>query len=127
MTMSLPRVLRINAFVSGASGAVCAAAGAPLGRVLDVPSVAVRLTGVGLMGFAAFVGASSGARDAALPRQARLVGVADAVWVIATVVALASGLFSASGSVLVAAVGVVVGAFAYFELRGAGRLTAMTS
>ena len=123
MTTSLRRVLRFNAFVSGASGAVCAAAGAPLGRALDVPSPAVRVIGVGLIGFAFFVGASSAARHAALVRQARLIGVADAVWVAGTLMALATGVFSADGSVLVAAVGVVVAAFAYLELRGAARLT----
>ncbi len=123
MTTSLRRVLRVNAFVSGASGAVCAAAGAPLGQLLDVPSAAVRIIGVGLIGFAVFVGASSRARHAALARQARLIGLADAGWVAGTLVALAAGLFSADGAVLVAVVGAVVTAFAYLELRGVARLT----
>lgn len=124
MTTPLRKVLRINAVVSGSSGAVCAALGTQLARVLDVPSLAVRLTGVGLIGFAVFVGVSSRSRPSTLVRQARVIGFADATWVVGTVAALATGVFSASGATLVSAVGAVVAAFAWFELSGVARLTA---
>lgn len=116
-TAARRRLLRVNAAVCALSGLVAVAAGGWLAGVLDVPTAAVRVVGAALVVFAAVVAGAVRAPDGQLAGLVRLVGWADAAWVAATVVLVAAGAFSATGTALALASGVVVAGFAYLELR----------
>ncbi|HEV2809610.1 MAG TPA: SRPBCC family protein [Acidimicrobiales bacterium] len=115
-------VLRTNAVVSASTGLLAALAGGPLAGLLDVPSVAVRGIGVGLVAFSAGLVAAAGVRHRRLPGLTRAIAAADVTWVVASAGLIAAGVFSLAGSVVVGAAGLVVGAFALLEVRGARRV-----
>jgi len=115
----LRNVLRIDAVVSCLCGLAAALASGWLAEVVGVSTIAVRVVGVGLVGFAVGVGFASGSRHRHLPGLARLIGGADAGWVAATAVLVATGALEATGIGIAAAIGIVVAGFAALELRGA--------
>jgi Polyketide cyclase / dehydrase and lipid transport len=114
----LRNVLRVNAVVSGLSGLATALASGWVAEVMGVSMIAVRVVGVGLVLFAVGVGLAGGWRQRRLPALARLIGVADAGWVAATAVLVATGAFSAAGIGVAVTIGVVVAGFAALDLRG---------
>jgi hypothetical protein len=115
----LRKVLRVNAAVSGLSGFAAALASGWIAEVMGVSTIVVRVVGVGLVLFAIGVGFASGSRQRRLPGLARLIGVADACWVTATAVLVATGALGDAGIGVAVCVGVVVAGFSVFELRGA--------
>ena len=110
-------VLRLNALSSLASGLVAAIAATWVSETLGIDHVAItRVVGVGLVAFAANVVYISTRGDARVLAEARLVSAADAAWVIATIVVLASGILTTAGIVIAAVVGVMVADFGALQL-----------
>lgn len=120
----LRNVLRANAVVSGLCGLAAVAAAGWIGDLRGASTIAVRVVGIGLVLFAIGVGRASGARHRRLAISGRLIGVADAGWVVATAGLVAAGTLSRTGVGLAVAVGVVVAAFAALELHGARAVAA---
>jgi hypothetical protein len=117
-------VLRANAVVSASTGLAAALAAGPLGALLDVPAVAVRGIGFGLVAFSAGLVVAAGARHRRLPVLTRAIAVADAAWVVASAGLIAVGMFSTVGAAVVGAAALVVAGFAVLEVRGARRMLA---
>ena len=105
-------VLRINATTSGLGGLVAAIAPGRLDDILGTGQPGwVRLIGIGLVAFAALVVVASRLDRDELVRATPVISLGDASWVIASIVAIALGWFSASGAVVMGLVGVMVGVF----------------
>ncbi len=105
-------VLRSNALTSGLGGLIALAAPGWLDELLGTGRPGwIRLVGAGLVAFAGFVALTSRASTLRLARVAPLISLADAAWVAGSVLTIAAGWYSTSGAVLMASVGVMVGAF----------------
>jgi len=120
----LRNVLRANTVLSGVSGVVAAATAGFLGGLVGVSTTAARVVGIGLIVFAIDVALASGARHRHLPVLARLIGIADVAWVLATIVVVGSGTLTGPGVAIADVVGVIVACFALLELRGAAAVQA---
>lgn len=120
----LRRVLRANATTSALGGAAAVVAGGPLGELFDVHAWIVRGVGIGLVVFAIDVWLIARVGADRLPTLARLVSVADATWVTATVAVIALGLVPAAGAIVAGAVGLMVADFAVVQFVTARRLDA---
>ena len=77
----------------------------------------VALTGVGLIGFALFVLMVAGLEPTRLWRGAAVVSVADAAWVVATMVVVSAADLEAGGVAVLGGIAVVVAGFALGQLR----------
>lgn len=115
-------VLRANAIVTSLSGLLLVAAAGTFADILDIDTWAVRAVGASLLPFALAVGVTSTVAAARLRPLVLGIAVADVLWVVATVVLVAFGAFSAGGSAFALLVAVMVGGFAAAELRGAAAL-----
>ena len=90
--------LRQNALFSAAGGAIAAAACVPLADAMGVDQWWLVLAiGIGLLGFAALVWIAAGRPADKLVGEALEISIADALWVIGSVVVVALGVFSATG------------------------------
>jgi hypothetical protein len=108
----LRNTLRLNALTSALGGLVCVVAGGWTATTLGTGHISlVRLVGLGLILFAADVAAVAGSRTSRLKRWARVVCIADALWIIATIATVAASWYSTAGAVIVSAVALMVGAF----------------
>jgi hypothetical protein len=116
-------VLRSNALTSGLGGLVAVAAPARLDELLgtDYPGW-VRLVGAGLAAFAGVVALVSRASRPVSVRVAPLISVADASWVVGSILTIAAGWYSNTGAVLMAAVAWMVGAFSIAQATLSRRL-----
>ena len=112
-------VLRANAAVTGACGALVLATGGPLADVLDVGRPVVWAVGVFFVVLAIEVGVLAGRSPAVAVGTARLLAVADAAWAAGTVAVVAAGLLPFPGALLPLAVAVVTAGFAVAEHRAA--------
>ncbi len=116
----LQRVLFTNAITSGLGGLVAAVVPGKVDEVLDTGQSAwVRAVGLGLVAFAGVVIWIARAGTCA-QRWARWVSEADAAWVVASVMTIAVGWYSASGAVAVAAVAADVAVFGILQWRWSG-------
>ena len=116
--------LRANAAFSLASGTAALVAGPWLSRQFGIDHVALtRLLGVGLCGFAALVLAAARAPDERLPRDALVVSLADAAWVLGTLPIVAAGILAPTGNVAAALVAVVVADLGATQLLRRARAT----
>lgn len=115
--------LRANAAFSSTCALLFLFEGSALAPLLGVPSALLAATGLGLLGFAAALVASSLRADPArLAREARLHCAADMAWVAGSVPVVALGLLSTVGGLALASVSAVVLVFAALQWRGIGRL-----
>ncbi|MDI3417336.1 hypothetical protein [Streptomyces luteolus] len=120
-SLTLRRLLALDAVVTGANGLAYAAVSGPLGRLLGVDSGLLLALGVGLVLYAAGVGLlASRSRPPVLAVNA-VVDI-NTVWALLSLVALAAWLEpSAAGAVWIPVQALVVAAFAvaqYVALRG---------
>src|SRR5436190_16168092 len=116
----LRRVLQVNAFFSGISGAGILLAAGPIARLLGVEaSWPIALLGADLLLFAAWVGYEA-MRTVLRVRRARVVLALDIAWVLASAVIIVFDPFglSTAGKWAVAAVADVVAVFALLEYLG---------
>ncbi len=110
--------LRLNAGVSFTTGSATLVLAPSLSRALGVDaSGLVRLTGGALVVFAVDLVVLSRARRRHLFRGAGIVVVADALWVLATAVALATATIPVRGVVVLVATGALVAALATVQWR----------
>lgn len=120
----LRNALRMNAAFSSATGLVGVAFGGPVADLLGLsgagPTV-VRLISGGLVVFAALLLFEAGRPAGALLGSALRISVADLLWVTGTMVAIASGAFSARGAVVAAVVGLIVLELVIVQLRARSR------
>ncbi len=109
--------LRANATFSIATGLFGVVAA---GRVVDIlgtgNELLVRLIAIGLLGFAGFVLYVSTRSVDELRAEALLISAGDFVWVLASVVLIALGLFSTGGAVTAGLIALVVLGFASSQL-----------
>ena len=113
------RVLRANALVTGACGALVLATGGPLADVLDVGRPVVWAVGGFFVVLGLDVGLLAGRSPAVVVGTARLLAVADGAWALATVAVVAAGLLAFPGALLALAVAAVTAGFAVAEHRAA--------
>ena len=112
----LRRILRLDAATCAATGALLALAAPELDRLLGLPTALLRETGIALIPFAALL-----LWIARHPRPARgavrAVVLANALWVVASLALLPSGIVAptALGEAFVLAQAVVVAALAWLE------------
>jgi len=119
----LRNVLLADALVSGATGALMALAAGILEPVLQVPATLLRIAGLALLPYAAFVAML--ARRNVLPRGAVWAVVAcNALWAVDCVALLFTGWIDPSvlGVAFVVMQAVVVAAFAELQVVGLRRL-----
>lgn len=120
----LRAVLRGNALATGACGVVCLAGASPLADLLAVPRAAVVAVGALFVLLAVDVAVLAGRRPRVVVTTGRALAVVDAAWAAGSVVAVAAGLVSPVGALLVLAVAAVTAGFAVAEGTAAGRLAA---
>lgn len=115
-------VLRSNALTSGLGGLVAVAAPRWLDELLGTGHPGwVRLVGAGLVAFAGVVVWVSRASSPVLVRLAPLISVADAFWVVGTILTIAAGWYSSAGAVLMASVAAMVTGFSIAQAKLAKR------
>ena len=121
----LRHVLTLDAVTSGAMGLMLIAGAGLLGPMLNLPVPLLCGVGLSLIPFVALV-AYAATRSPASRSLALTVAVLNAVWVVASIGLLMSGLVAPNilGTVFVAAQAVVVGIFAELQIIGARRLVA---
>ena len=119
----LRTVLKFNAAFSAVGGLVAVLAGPWVSEVSGIDHVALtRLTGIGLIIFAIDVALVSRADQLRLLRDSLVVSLADFIWVVATVVVLATVELSTAGVVAALLLGLAVGDFGIAQLRFRSRL-----
>ncbi|WP_437961192.1 hypothetical protein WME76_17205 [Sorangium sp. So ce119] len=118
----LRRALLADAIVSGATGLLMLAGAAPLAGVVGLPEALLRWSGASLLPFAAIV-AWLGTRERPARAAVLAVVVANALWVIDSVLLLALGWVepTALGYAFVAAQALVVALFAEAQALGLRR------
>lgn len=121
----LRRVLAFDALTSGAMGLMLIVAAGALGPLLNLPVPLLRGVGLSFIPFVALV-AYAATRNPASRSLALTVAILNAVWVVASVGLLMSGLVAPNilGTVFVAAQAVFVGILAELQIIGARRLAA---
>lgn len=109
-------VLLANAATSALAGSIAALAPVRLDGLLGTGHPGwVRVVGIGLVVFAVEVLLVARSGRARLDSGTRLIVVADAAWVVATVVTIALGWYSTAGAVAVGVAGVGVADFAVVQ------------
>jgi hypothetical protein len=120
--VSLRRVLLVDAGASGTMGIALLLAAGPAAHVLGLPVGLLRWVGVILVPFAAVL--AWVATRARMPQHVvRTIVVANALWVLGSVLLLASGSVAPTrlGELFVLLQAVAVAGFAYLEYNGLGR------
>ena len=118
----LAGVLLINGTISGLVGLIVFLVPTQIDELMGAGSPGiVRLVGAGLVLFGIAVFALGRQTGPVLRSGGRVVLVLDIIWVVASVVLVASGWFSTSGKVIVLAVALVVAGFALGEVVGLQR------
>ena len=116
-------VLRSNALTSGLGGLLAVAAPRWLDELLGTGHPGwVRLVGASLVAFAGIVALVSRASSPVLVRVAPLISVADASWVVGTILTIAASWYSNAGAVLMASVAAMVTGFSIAQATIAKRL-----
>ncbi len=129
--MRLRLALRLNAAFSTLTGIASLAAASAIADLLGVGEVlgfntdwVIRATGLGLLGFAAFLVFLAGTDADRLHRESLSISLADFGWVLGTGVLLALGLVERGGAILLGVVAVVVLDLGLMQLSGRRRLGA---
>ncbi|MEL6890554.1 MAG: hypothetical protein AAFP84_03080 [Actinomycetota bacterium] len=118
-TRTLRAVLRLNAANSLVCGLALAVFASTLADRLGTGYPGwVRLVGLGLLPFAAFVWWVAAGPPERLRHEVPLIVAGDIAWVVASVVGLALGWFDGIGVAIVIAMAVVVDTFATFQWLG---------
>ncbi len=125
----LGRTLAANGLFSFLSGAMLTLVPGRIGSLLGIEqSALLRAIGIGLLGFGVVVLLQS------MQSRRRMtlvlaITLADVLWVVGTLVLLASlaGAFSETGVVLIGAVAAVIAGFAVAEFRGISRAYAVSA
>lgn len=118
----LRRTLLVDAAISGSTGVLLAVGADTLEGLLSLPAAVLRPAGVSLLPFAALLVAL--ATRPALPRAAVIAVIgANALWVVASVLLLVSGLVTptALGYAFVIAQAIAVSGFAELQWMGLKR------
>jgi len=113
-------VLRLNAGVTAACGAVMLVAGAPLAAAMEVDRLVVTAVAAFFLVLGVDVWLLAGRSAGVAIGTARLLAVADAGWTAATVAVVAAGLVPFPGALLPLAVAAVTAGFTVAEHRAAG-------
>lgn len=115
----LRTVLGANAATSLVSGLLASVAPGFVAEMMDLDAVTwTRLVGIGLVVFAVEVALiAKRSTDEKLPGLTGLISMADAAWVVATIVVIALVDMSITGRILSLLVGVVVATFAVLQTR----------
>lgn len=87
----LRRAIQADAFLCAAAGLVFAAAAAPLGALLGIPSLHLLVLGFILMPYAAFLGYAA-TRERISRRAAWSIIAVNALWALDSLILLATGL-----------------------------------
>lgn len=118
----LRTLLRADAALCAATGLLAAAAAGPVADLLgpDVGTPAVRVVGVVLVVYALDLAVVSRAAARWQRPVARVAGVGNVAWVVATAGLVAFGAFSAGGAAVALLVAAVVGGLGLLQLRAAG-------
>lgn len=120
----LRQVLTINGWVSGATGLFIAVFAATVDRWLNTDTVGgVRVVGIALVLFSVSVLATARAEGSRLRSGGQAILIADVVWVLASLIAVAAGWFSLVGNLLVLVIAGAVGLFAAGEAIGLRRMS----
>jgi len=121
----LRRVLALDAVTSGVMGLMLILAAGTLGPLLNLPVPLLRGVGLSFIPFVALV-AYAATRTPASRSLAFTVAVLNAIWVVASLWLLMSGLIGPNilGTAFVAGQAVFVGALAELQVIGARRLAA---
>lgn len=110
--------LRQNALFSATGGIVAATGCVPLADAMGVNQWwLVLAVGLGLLGFAALVWVAAGRPAGRLAAESLEISLADASWVIGSVVVAALGVFSAFGTALMLGQAAVVAFFGTTQAR----------
>ena len=113
-------VLRLNAGVTAACGAVMLVAGAPLAEAMEVDRLVVTAVAAFFLVLGIDVWLLAGRSAGVVIGTARLLAVADAGWTAGTMAIVAAGLVPFPGALLPLAVAAVTAGFAVAEHRAAG-------
>lgn len=127
-SISLRRVLLVDAAVSGTTGLLLALAAGPLAPLLGLPAELLRAAGASLLPFAAFLVVL--ARRASVPRApAGAVVALNVLWVAASFALPLSGAVTptAFGWVFVVGQALVVALFAELQYAGLRRASGTTA
>jgi hypothetical protein len=118
-TLHLTGLLRLDAALCAATGALAVAAAPAVAEVLgpDVTSTAVRVVGVALLVWAVDVALLARASGRRLRRGTVAVAGVNLAWEVATIGLVLAGAFSPVGTGLALAVGAVVGGLGLLQLR----------
>ncbi len=123
-TRLLRLALRANAAFSTTCALIFVLDAGALAPLIGVPAELLVALGVGLLGFAALLVASSRRTDATrLATEARSYCAADVAWVVGSVPIIALGWLTPLGAIGLAGVSTVVAALAFAQWRGLGRVT----
>lgn len=116
---ALAGLLRLDAALCAATGALAVAAAPVVAEVLgpDITATAVRVVGVALLVWAVDVALLTRASGRLLRRGAVAVAGVNLAWEVATIALVLAGAFSAFGAGLALAVGAVVGGLGLLQLR----------
>ena len=123
---TLELALSANAIFSLASGTIFTLFATPLAAAVGLPDgLALRIVGIGLLPFGAWILARSRS-EALSPKLGRLVSFLDAQWVVATAILVLvwPDLFNALGLALAIAIALCVATFATWQLYGVRQLVA---
>ncbi|MEZ5246978.1 MAG: hypothetical protein R2707_17940 [Acidimicrobiales bacterium] len=122
----LRRTLQANAMFSIVSGTTALIAGSWVSRTLGIDHVALtRVLGAGLVAFAAIVFATARADAGRLRRDSLLVSLADAGWVLGTVVVVTTGILTPTGDLVAVVIAVMVADFGTAQYWFRSRSTAV--
>lgn len=115
--------LASDAVVTGVNGLVYLAAAGPASDLLGPDAGLLRAIGVFLLAYGAAVGLLAG-RQTISPAATKAVIALNAVWTLASVAAVVTGVteFTTLGAVWAIAQAIVVGAFAELQIMGLRRL-----
>ena len=121
-TSRLRTLLRADAALCAVTGLVAAGAAGPVADLLgpDVGTTVVRVVGVALVVYALDLALVSRAAARWQRPAARVAGLGNVAWVVATAGLLALGAFSAAGAAVGLLVAAVVGGLGLLQLRAAG-------
>ena len=124
----LRRMLVIDAVTSGGFAIALIAAAEPLSDLLGLPVALLRWVGVAIMPFVLMVG-WAGLRGAAPAGIVRVIVIANAAWVVASVGLLLSGWVTptALGTAFVVAQAILVGLYAELQFIGLRRSSAFAA
>jgi uncharacterized membrane protein HdeD (DUF308 family) len=117
-------VLAANAAFSVVGGAIALLAGSWVSRDLGIDHVALtRILGAGLVLFGVAVALVSRASERRMVPESLLISLADAAWVVGTVVVVASGVLTTSGNVVASLIALAVADFGVSQLWFRSRST----